>query len=278
MPSESDDGPDTRPAPTMADRLALDLLDEHDGVAPATDVFTSRHPCARGHVFGGLIIGQALRAAQLTVSSDRPVHAIHASFLVGGRSGEHLRHEVERTRDGGSFATRRVVVTQSVGPVLVMTADFHVDEPGLGYELPGAADVPRPDDLPIGRYATMWIDSRDVPVTDGSHARRAWFRPTQPVPDDPMLHLQTLAYLSDHGPTRAARQPHVALDADANRMSVSLDHSVWFHRPVDVNQWLLSELIPVATGRGRGLSIGTVRTGDGTLVATVAQEVLLRTR
>ena len=90
--------------------------------------------------------------------------------------------------------------------------------------------------------------------------------------------LQTLAYLSDHGPTRAARQPHASLDADANRMSVSLDHSVWFHRTVDMNQWLLSELIPVATGRGRGLSIGTFRTSDGTLVATIAQEVLLRSR
>jgi acyl-CoA thioesterase-2 len=99
-----------------------------------------------------------------------------------------------------------------------------------------------------------------------------------PVPPDPLLHLQTLAYLSDHGPTRAAREPHSHLADDARRMSVSLDHSVWFHRPVDVNQWLLSELVPVATGRGRGLSLGTLRTVDGTLVATVAQEVLLRER
>jgi hypothetical protein len=117
------------------------------------------------------------------------------------------------------------------------------------------------------------LDADPVPF-----ARRAWFRPTAPVPDDPLLHLQALAYLSDHGPTRAAREPHAHLADDARRMSVSLDHSVWFHRPIDVNQWLLSELVPVATGRGRGLSIGTLRTVDGTLVATVAQEVLLRER
>jgi acyl-CoA thioesterase II len=121
-----------------------------------------------------------------------------------------------------------------------------------------------------------------VPVDAGEsrlpHARRSWFHPTAPIPGDPDLHLQALAYVSDHGPTRAAREPHAGLADDARRMSVSLDHSVWFHRPVDVNGWLLSELVPVATGRGRGLSLGTIRTVDGTLVATVAQEVLLRTR
>ncbi len=256
----------------MADRLALDAVDGQP------DVFDSCLPCSRGHVFGGLLIGQAVRAAQLTVPDGRPVHALHASFLVGGRSREHLRHDVERTRDGGSFATRRVVVRQSVGPVLVLTADFHADEPGLEYARPATEDVPGPDTLPSGRYATSLFDSRDAPVEDGSHTRRAWFRPRMPLPDDPLLHLQSLAYLSDHGPTRAARQPHASLDADSNRMSVSLDHNVWFHRPVDMNQWLLSELIPVATGRGRGLSIGTFRSADGTLLATIAQEVLLRAR
>ena len=255
----------------MADRLAL------VPVPGEPDAFTSRDACERGHVFGGLLIAQAARAAQLTVPGGRPMHSLHASFLVAGRGGEHLRHEVERTRDGSSFSTRRVVVRQSRGPALVLTADFHDDEGGLEYELP-ATPAPSPDDLPAGRYTSRWFESRDVPVADGSHARRAWFRPMAPVPDDPLLHLQCIAYLSDHGPTRAARQPHASLDADANRMSVSLDHSIWFHRPVDVDQWLLSELVPVATGRGRGLSIGTIRTTDGTLVATVAQEVLLRTR
>ena len=257
----------------MADRLAL--ADTGDGV------FLTATPPDPGHVFGGLLIGQALRAAQLTVPDDRPAHSLHLSFAVAGTGGEAIRYEVERTRDGSSFATRRVVARQARGIVAVLTADFHHDEPGVEYETPATAGIPGPDGLPVGRYDNPFIESRDVPVLDGDrlpHTRRAWFRPTTPVPDDPLLHLQALAYLSDHGPTRAAREPHAGLADDARRMSVSLDHSVWFHRPVDVNQWLLSELLPVATGRGRGLSLGTIRTADGTLLATVAQEVLLRSR
>ena len=260
--------------PSMANRLALDEIDDH--------TFTSRHPTDPGHVFGGLLIGQALRAAHLTVANGRSAHSLHASFVAAGGPDERLLLTVERTRDGGSFATRRVVVSQERGVVLVLTADFHDDETGVEYETPPTPDVPGPDGLGVGRYASRWFESRDVPVgaviAGPPHARHAWFRPTSPMPDDPDLHLQALAYVSDHGPTRAAREPHVHLADDARRMSVSLDHSVWFHRPVDVNGWLLYELLPVATGRGRGLSIGSIRTLDGALAATVAQEVVLRTR
>ena len=258
----------------MADRLALDAVGD--------DVFTSHDPTDERHVFGGLLIGQALRAAQLTVDG-RGAHSLHASFVQGGGGGEHVRYEVERTRDGSSFGTRRVVARQSRGIVLVLTADFHADEEGHDYAEPPVAGVPGPDRLPVGRYDSAWFESRDVPADvqpagGPPLARRAWFRPTAAIPDDPLLHQQALAYLSDHGPTRAAREPHGHLADDAARQSVSLDHAVWFHRPVDVNGWLLSELHPVATGRGRGLALGSIRTADGALVATVAQEVLLRTR
>lgn len=259
----------------MADRLELVAAPAGAG---GEDAFVGAQPTDPRHVFGGLLIGQALRAAQSTVAPTRPAHSLHASFVVAGTGGEHVRYEVERTRDGASFGTRRVVASQQRGVVLVLTADFHDDEPGFDYEVAPAPDVPGPDGLEVGRYDSPWFEARDVPVEPDapSHARRAWFRPRVTVPDDPLLHLQALAYMSDHGPTRAARQPHAGLDGDANRMSVSLDHSVWFHRPVDVNQWLLSELVPVATGRGRGLSMGAIRSSDGSLVATVAQEVLLR--
>jgi len=133
-----------------------------------------------------------------------------------------------------------------------------------------------------GRYDNPLIQSRDVPVDAVSaglpHTRRAWFRVRAPLPDEPDLHLQTVAYLSDFGATRAVREPHAHLADDASRRSVSLDHSVWFHRPVDASGWLLSELTPMASGRGRGLAVGTIRTEDGHLVATVAQEVMLRER
>ena len=110
-------------------------------------------------------------------------------------------------------------------------------------------------------------------------ARRAWFRVRAALPDDhAALQQQAIAYLSDYGCTRAAREPHAHLVDDRARQSVSLDHSVWFHRPANPTAWLLSELSPASTGRGRGLAVGSLHTASGVLVATVAQEVLLRTR
>ena len=257
----------------MADRLALDQVGD--------DRFVSHDPTEVRHVFGGLLIAQALRAAQLTVSG-RLAHSLHASFVVAGTGGEPVRYAVERTRDGSSFATRQVVASQARGTVLVLTADFHRDEEGHEYQTEPTPGVPGPAGLPTGRYASAWFDSRDVPVDAAiggpAHARRAWFRPLAPVPDDPELQQQALAYLTDHGNTRAAREPHAALADDAARQSVSLDHAIWFHRPININAWLLSEVYPVATGRGRGLTFGSIRTADGLLVATTAQEVLLRSR
>ena len=191
-----------------------------------------------------------------------------------------LHHEVERTRDGMSFATRRVVVRQAAGVVMVLTADFHDAEPGLEYEPSPNLDIPGPDELQPADRQSKVFENRPVPVERirGAlpHTRCTWVRPVGELPDDPALHLQVLAYLSDHGPSRAARAPHAAVPRESLAQPVSLDHSIWFHRPVDANDWLLFELVPVATGRGRGLSFGTVRTRDRVLVASVAQEILLR--
>ena len=273
-------------SPTLADRLAIDRLDgsgEADTVA-----FVSRHPPDPHHVFGGLLVAQALRSAQFTVPEGRDAHSLHASFVRAGIGGQPIRYEVETTRDGASFCTRRVVARQTaVGQpasdddvVMVLTADFHIDEPGLEYEVPAAAGIADPDDLPPSRRQSRVFESRYVPSVTGPagmpHVWRSWFRPRVPLADDHQLHLQALVYLSDHGPSRAAKAPHMGRPRDSIARTVSLDHSVWLHRPVDVNGWLLFELAPVATGRGRGLSIGTVRTRDRVLVATVAQEVLLR--
>lgn len=259
---------------SMVTRLALDELDG--------DRFRSVSPTDRGHVFGGLLVGQAVRAAQLTVIDDDAIRSLHASFVRAGRPGRHVELAVERTRDGSSFATRRVVVSQGDDIVLVLTADFHREEDGPEYQVPPVAEVPGPDAAAIGRYDSPWFASLDVPVDDPPSvpplARRTWYHARAPLPDDPALHLAALAYMSDHGPTRSAREPHVHLADDARRMSVSLDHSVWFHRPTRVDQWLLYELVPISTARGRGLSIGTIREESGCLVATVAQEVVLRLR
>jgi acyl-CoA thioesterase-2 len=257
----------------LAARLAL----HHDG----TDRYRSVEPAAGPHVFGGLLLAQALRAAAHTVDEEVTARALHASFLLAGRDGP-VHHTVERTRDGTSFATRRVVVHQAHGTVLVLTADFHRDEDGVEYEPAPTAGVPRPADCPVGRYDNPLVACRDVPAgaVAGApvHARHTWFRVIDPLDDDPALHQQALAYLSDFGMTRAAREPHVHLADDARRQSVTLDHSVWFHRPWRADGWILAEQTPVATGRGRGLALGSLTGDDGHLVATVAQAVLLRTR
>ena len=259
----------------VAEALAL------DPVEGSVDVFVNRQPTNAVHVFGGLLIGQALRAATLTVdgAGARLPCSCHASFVVAGTGGEPIRYEVERTRDGASFSTRRVIARQAKGVVLALTADFHEDEEGLEYSA-DLGDVGSPDGLEAGRYSNDMFESRDVPPTGAPpHARRAWFRAVDPVDAvDDALHLQALAMLTDFGPTRAAREPHARLADESSRQSVSLDHSVWFHRPARVTDWLLSELVPVSTGRGRGLAMGTVRAADGVLVASFAQEVLLRVR
>lgn len=108
------------------------------------------------------------------------------------------------------------------------------------------------------------------------HSRLAWFKSRHPLPEDPALHAQAVVYLTDHGATRAVRQPHVAHPGVEKRMSVSLDHSVWLHLPVRADGWLLTQFHPLATGAGRGLALGSVRDADGRLLASVTQEALLR--
>lgn len=267
-PGESDE---TEVAATMREQLSLDVVGD--------DRFRSTTPTSSNHVFGGLLLAQALRAATATVEGGRPVHAVHGSFLAAGRPGRHLDHRVERTRDGASFATRRVTTGHDDDTTFVATTHFHHDEQGADYSTP-RADVPGPHDLAPGRYDNPLIENRDVPVGAAADrqplSRHAWFRVRRPLGDDPALHAQTLLYLSDFGATRAVREPHAHLADDARRQSVSLDHSVWFHRPADVTGWILSSLWPMATAGGRGLAIGTLRTEDGTLLATIAQQALLR--
>ena len=290
-------------------RLALRRLDD--------DHFEGRHPeepspLARSvpgrapavHVFGGLILGQALRSAHLTVPVDgggapgpasaadgtpavagevgrrRPA-SVQAAFLRAGRASQPFRYSVERTRDGRAFSVRRVVASQDDEPVLILQATFQVDEAGEEYQASALpAELPPPDELPPGRYDGPAFDCRDVPPDEGgpgrAYARRMWFRARGDLPDDPDVHLHALACATDHGPTRAVREPHAGHAGVEARHSVSLDHAVWFHRPARVDRWMLSELWPVSTGAARGLCTGTVHSAEGVLVASVSQQALLR--
>jgi acyl-CoA thioesterase II len=239
--------------------------------------YTGRTQGHEERIFGGLLMSQAVGAAAFTVPAGRVVHSVHGTFLDSGDGRIRLRYLVEETREGTSFSARRVVATQDGRPLFVATVSFHQPERGPTYEVPAWGPVPAPDDLPTGRYDSRWFESRDVPVDDAApFVRRAWFRARQALPDDDGLHAQALVYLTDHGATRAVRQPFADHPRLEQRMSVSLDHTVWLHEPVRVDQWLLSEFRPVAAGAGRGLALGSVRAADGRLAATIAQEALLR--
>jgi acyl-CoA thioesterase-2 len=239
------------------------------------------HTGGEGRVFGGLLVAQSLRAAHFTLDEDedRPAHSLHGTFVRAGRNGQPLRYDVERIHDGGSFTTRRIVVSQADDVVFLATARFHADEPGPEYEPPPEPMGAPPEELPVGRYDSPWFESRDCPPDEpghAAHARSAWFRARRPLPDDPVLHQHALAFVTDHGATRAVREPHLDHPGVERRMSVSLDHAIWFHRPARVDQWLRFQLVPLATVGGRGLAVGTVRTMAGQLVASVAQEAMLR--
>lgn len=266
----------TTPPGTVLARLHLDPV--------SSDVYRGPAHGRQRRLFGGLLLGQSVRAAAQTVDAQRPVHSIHGHFLAAGDGREAVSYQVERTRDGSSFSARQVTAMQGREVLFVATVSFHDPEPGLEYNLPGPPSAPEPESVPTGRYDNPWFESRDVPPDHPAtglggtrpHTRLAWFRAREPMPDDSALHAQAIVYLTDHGPTRAVRQPHADHPGVERRMSVTLSHAVWLHTEARADEWLLSELHPVATGSGRGLAAGTLWTRDGRLVASVAQEALLR--
>ena len=264
-------------APPDADGLSVQV--ELRTVREADGSFTGISTASVPHIFGGMLIGQSLAIAQGSVEHSRLPHSLHASFIDAGNGRLPIRYELEETRSGGSFSSRRVVASQESGVIFSLTASFQDDEDGPEYAIDPIADAVGPDGLRYGRYSTRWFESRDVPVATESlprHTRRAWFRARLPLGDSPALQTQGLAYMSDHGATRAVRQPHAEHPGLERRRSLSLDHSVWFHTRANVNDWILSEIHPVFTGGGRGLAIGSLRAGDGTLLASIAQETLFR--
>jgi acyl-CoA thioesterase-2 len=256
------------------------------GVSPDED---------RQRIFGGQVAGQALVAAARTVDVPRRVHSLHAYFLRGGDPGVPVLYEVERLRDGGSFTTRRVVAIQHGKVIFNMSASFQGEEPGFEHAF-SMPDVPPPDELPTmrERFAragidlTPWMDRPrpiDIRHVDWAPPDRdtpklprqdVWLRADGRLPDDPILHTIVLTYASDMTLLDTATLPHGGSWFEPTMFMASLDHAMWFHRPFRADDWLLyAQDSPTATG-GRGLSRGLVFTQDGTLVATVMQEGLIR--
>lgn len=283
------------PAPTTDPIAALlDLLD----VAPAgTDEFTATNLAKPdGRVFGGQVIAQALVAAGRTVPEGRLPHSLHGYFLRAGDTTRPIDLSVERLRDGRSFSARRTHAAQGDGPILSMIASFQEHQPGieLGQAMP---DVPGPEDVesamdrmghldhPLARFWTheSAFDVRHVggslylgpaPAPDGR--QRVWMRTKGALPDDQLLHRAVLAFACDQIMLEPVLR-RAGLSWLTPGLSVaSLDHAMWWHRDVRVDDWLLFDQdSPTAQG-GRGLGSTRVFSREGVLVATIAQEGMVR--
>lgn len=248
-----------------------------------TDVFVGvgpRYPW--GGLYGGQIVAQGLRAAAATVDEQLRVHSLHAYFIRRGDPEEPIRFEVDRLRNGRSFATRQVVARQSVGAILTMSLSFQVEEGGHDVQIAALPEVAAPDELESTSWSTMFDRRFAVPRAGEDGRALAWLRMLDDVGDDPVLQACALAYLSDDLPTDAVvalhpERPAPTSDAfEFGFMSASLDHAVWFHRPLAADAWHLHDITCHGYLSSRGLAVGHVLTPDGTHVATVAQEVLLR--
>lgn len=251
-------------------------------------------------VFGGQVIGQALVAASRTVEGRNP-HSLHGYFMLPGDPKVPIIYEVDRIRDGRSFTTRRVVAIQHGQAIFSMSASYQVDEPGFSHQAP-MPDVPGPDDLPTEEEVkddllplmpepmrTYYQRERPIemrPVEIGRYMSRepmapnfhVWIRTTGRLPDIPAIHQCVLAYATDMTLLDTSLMPHGRTVFEPVIQAASLDHALWFHRPFRADEWLLyAQDTPSASG-ARGFSRGLIFKQDGTLVASVAQEGLIRER
>lgn len=250
-------------------------------------------------VYGGQVIGQALVAAERTVDGRVP-HSLHAYFLLPGDMAAPIVYQVDRVRDGRSFSARRVQAIQHGRPILSMIASFQAPETGLEHAAP-MPEVPPPEGLaPPGEPghghladpahpragaapgATGAIEFRPVqpegpPGSASREPRQAyWFRAVDRVPDDPQLHRCLLAYASDWALSGTALRPHGKSWHDQGMIVASIDHALWFHRAARVDDWLLYTMDSPSAQSARGFSRGTIHDRAGRLVASVAQEALMR--
>ncbi len=252
-------------------------------------------------LFGGQVVGQALSAASQTVAPERHVHSMHGYFLRPGDSHQPVVYDVDRVRDGGSFTTRRVSAIQKGQTIFTCSASFQADETGYEHQLP-MPDVEGPENL-LSEWELLHkltplvpprvaeklrrpkpIEIRPVTLQDPINPqpiepiRHIWFRADGSLPDSPALHKYMVAYASDFSFIGTALQPHGVSSWSKFIQLASLDHSIWFHREVRADEWLLYSMDSPWAGNARGFARGSIFNRAGQLVASVAQEGLIRVR
>jgi acyl-CoA thioesterase-2 len=252
-------------------------------------------------VFGGQVAGQAVMAGIRTIERDRELHSLHAYFLRPGDTLVPIVYDVERTRDGRSFSTRRVVARQHGKPIFYMSASFQVPEEGFEHQdamphVAGPEECPELGDVLAdltGRPRQEW--DRDWAALDVRYAgdsrpggvlhdprhpalARVWLRTSETLPDDPAMHAAVLAYASDLTLLSVSVVPHGTFIGDPRLQPASLDHAMWFHRAARADEWLLYDQVSPSASGGRGFATGRLFTQGGPLVASVVQEGLVRLR
>lgn len=280
------------PASELTELLQLERLEDNLFRGQSRDIGTR-------FVFGGQVLGQSLSAAQQTVDPERAAHSLHAYFLRAGDVDAPIIYNVERARDGHSFSSRRVVAIQHGQPIMNFAASFQVAEAGVEHQL-SMPEVPLPEDLPareplsaeemarIPVKLQRWLtrkgpfESRPVyPRDDLNPSKRPpyqhiWFRLSDRIGDSEVLHRAMLAYASDFHLIGTTTFPHAISYLQSNVQMASLDHALWFHRPFRVDEWLLYACDSPSAQGARGLARGLIYSRDGRLVASTAQEGLIR--
>ena len=279
------------------------------------DAFTGRmQPDGLGRVFGGQVIAQALQAAQATAPDGLEAHSLHAYFLRGGKEGVDIDYATARDFDGRSFANRRVVASQTdedgkPRPILNLTASFQRPEDGLAHDDVTMPDVTPPEDLrsdmemrhklvesagdkmsEAQRNLVLRPRPIDMRTVDRLHwmnseprepRAHSWFRTVAPLPsieENPALHRAVIAYASDYTLLGTSALPHGLSWMRGELVGASLDHAIWFHRPARADEWLLYATDAPWSGGGRGFNRGRIFNRQGELVASVAQEGMMRRR
>ncbi|HWF00763.1 MAG TPA: acyl-CoA thioesterase II [Caulobacteraceae bacterium] len=264
-------------AENLLETLALEPIE--------VNLFRGHAPKNQGpRIFGGLVIGHALLAAYRTVEA-RLCHSLHCYFIRPGDPSLPILYEVDRARDGRSFTTRRVTAIQKGEQIFNLAASFQEAEEGAEHQDP-MPDLPRPEDLPSDERERDWgrpIEMRFVdanfgqPVV-GEPLQRVWMRAVAPLGDDPVLNQAVIAYASDMSFLSTSFRPHGWTWQTPGLQSASLDHAVWFHRASRFNDWhLYVQRSPSASG-SRGMNFGSIYDASGRLVASTAQEGLMRYR